>query len=617
MGIDPLGAALGSASLFFVVYDTCSRLYQGCQDIRYFGRDVILESMKIRNLMSDLDIIMETKATDMQEPPDLDDAEHRVTKEIIRHLRIISTYFQACNDIIQDSLRVSQGVPFMVGSTTLGSSRTTRKASELSIKVSNPPASKTPGMGAVTDKSKKHFGIPSLLARRSSKQRTEVRAGSPLDQTSNQISSNAPQAAICSPLNSSAATSGLKLPCIHVVSSEDAETQQAWAGANWWTLLKWTDHDRLRLKSSVEDLRTAIHDFRDYIELRRPIHPGAVLALPSEIVNIHRVPHLDPAMLRELHVALRRVNSSASAGSKVLSLSIVNSCQDNRDVLGEFPGMAGKLRRDSRVTFLQKHDDGASCTFLAIESGAEPLEGAQVRVIDDLSAVRCPDPADLVDSDRYVQCGNVAPLPEDEFHHELFAEIRPWQCVQSLSEYLDDSASAALLSLEVIVKLFRAMLLAYLDFEKLRGSCRYPRLEDYRTYQRPSYTSDSVLMQNASEQPWENPYWACGLGSPGPIRTPGASRQTVAPDEPVVRLGLVLFQLASRSKDIMAAAPGGVEKNWLRLQSEALRALHNVQAVCGVAVGAVVEACLLSNAQTERKTLCECLVKLNKIEAEF
>ncbi|PPJ57940.1 hypothetical protein CBER1_09718 [Cercospora berteroae] len=392
MGIDPLGAALGSASLFFVLYDTCGRLYQGCQDVKYFGRDVILESMKLRSLMSDLDIIMDTKATDMQEPPDLDDVEHRVTKEIIIHLRIISTYFGLCHDIIQAALKISRGIPFTVESTMLKSSYSTHGVSEISFDSSDPQPSKTTRPNSITGKSRKHLRVPSFFARRSSKKKSDVRADSPLDQTIDQGSSDTVGVAVSSPPKLSS-TSGLKVPVVHAVSSEDTK----------------------------------------------------IFALRFTI----------------------SATTSSCGGPYIL----------------------------------------------AIESGSEPLEGAEVKVIGDMSAVRCPKPTELVGSDRYVRCGNFTAQPGDKFHHEIFAELRPWQCVHSLSEYLDDSASAALLSLEVIVKLFGTIPLAYLDFEKLRSSCRYPRVEDYRTYRRPLYTNDPVLMQHPA-----NSHGTIHIGPAGLVR---------------------------------------------------------------------------------------------------
>ncbi|CAK1366753.1 unnamed protein product [Cercospora beticola] len=466
------------------------------------------------------------------------------------------------------------------------------------------------------EKSKKHLRLPSILNRRSSSKEREARKDSHDNELGNQDPSIASAAAANYSLDLTTSISDLKGQFAYPVSTHDPESQCVRAKASTLTLLKWSDHNHLALKAGVGDLRTAINDLRDYVELRRPINPGAVLALQSESTGMNYVPNLEPALVKGIHEAIKRVNASPISRAKILSLSIANSCQDNRHVLGEFPGMSNKLRRDSSVTFLQRHDADAACTFLAIESDTEPSLLAQTAAIDDLSALKPPIPVDFADQDRYIWCGSVTAQSGELFHHEIYMEVERWKHAKSFSELLDDPESAASLSPEMIPKLFRVILLAYLDFQELRSSCRYPRLEDYHTYQYPVYTNDRISTQVPSEQPWENPYWACGLGSPNLIRIPGASRPTVAADEPVVRLGLVLFQLASRSKKIMAATPTGSEKNWLRLQRDALRAIQNVQDVCGVAIGTIVEACLLSNAQTEHKTLCECLLKLNKIEAE-
>lgn len=76
MAIDPVRVALGSASLFFVLYDTCDRLYQGCQKMRYFGEGLLQERMIINCLMSSLSVIMDTKTIDMRAPTDLNNPDH-------------------------------------------------------------------------------------------------------------------------------------------------------------------------------------------------------------------------------------------------------------------------------------------------------------------------------------------------------------------------------------------------------------------------------------------------------------------------------------------------------------------------------------------------------------
>lgn len=100
MPVEPVGISLAAVSLFFQVYDNCRRLYDGFENIRRFGREAGLQLARLQVIQWDLDTLMETKTDHLRFPPDLDDVNHPVTKQIIQHLRIILTYFKSCNKII-------------------------------------------------------------------------------------------------------------------------------------------------------------------------------------------------------------------------------------------------------------------------------------------------------------------------------------------------------------------------------------------------------------------------------------------------------------------------------------------------------------------------------------
>jgi hypothetical protein len=98
--MDVGGVGLGTVSLFFAVYDNCRRLYVGYETLRHFGKDMRLLHARLKVLEWDLDTLMETRTNEMRHPPDLDNRNHPVTKEILLHLSIILTYFENCNKVI-------------------------------------------------------------------------------------------------------------------------------------------------------------------------------------------------------------------------------------------------------------------------------------------------------------------------------------------------------------------------------------------------------------------------------------------------------------------------------------------------------------------------------------
>lgn len=101
--------ALGAVSLFFQTYDNCRRLYDSLEELRHFGKDLRMSCARLRAIQWDLDALMEIRTTALRNPPDLDNQNHPVTKQILLHLTIILTYFTNCTKILEATYSKSDG----------------------------------------------------------------------------------------------------------------------------------------------------------------------------------------------------------------------------------------------------------------------------------------------------------------------------------------------------------------------------------------------------------------------------------------------------------------------------------------------------------------------------
>jgi hypothetical protein len=401
------------------------------------------------------------------------------------------------------------------------------------------------------------------------------------------------------------------------LSMQDEESQRLRTEARWWTMVKWADHNKGALEAEINRLTGSVTAFRQYLEIRELRNPGRILAVDSSIVRDSYVPRMPPNAVRELHDALKSINSGPTMFAS-FSLSISESCDSNRRAIEGCPGLQEIMNPGSKMFFLQKEAivNAEESTFVAIEQCDVPAPGLQrhepVTCVD---AMKPREQSFCISG--YSSCGLIESKPPGSAFHHVLVETNSWRISSSFADYLDEERIRRLLTPVTLVDIFRTLLTAYLDLEKIRESCRYPRIEDYKTYVHPEYSADQTVASASVDTSWQMPYWACGLGTPLPRRIPGASREEREPDEAVIRLGLVLFQLGSSSKSIMAPGSSGLPKPWRNLKLEALNRFEEVSRLCGSVLANIVQTCLLANAQTEKEAVCSCLISLENLRTEL
>lgn len=377
-------------------------------------------------------------------------------------------------------------------------------------------------------------------------------------------------------------------------------------------MVKWADHNKTALETEIDRLRDRVRDFRQTLELRAPLGPERVLDIDSTAAHADYVPRMPPDALLEVHEALKSINRRSLEPAS-FSLSIAESCESNRRAITDFPSMESALMPRSNVFLLQKQESNTESTLMIVEGFSTDTTNLQEppRLVNAESIVR---PARCDTVANYVSCGFVASVGRNDIEHQVFVETQAWVTSGTFSDLLEQGQTQALLTPPKLVEVFETILIAYLDFEKVRNYCRYPRLEDYKTYLHPQYRDDLNIAETSTDLTWRVPYLSCGLGTPQPRRIPGASKEDREPDEAVIRLGLVLFQLGSHSKEILIPDAAASVKPWRTLKLEALNRFHEVTNICGLALANVVEACLLANARTEKKTVISCLSKLENLK---
>lgn len=399
------------------------------------------------------------------------------------------------------------------------------------------------------------------------------------------------------------------------LSMQDEDSRRLRTEASWWTLITWADHNKDALEGEINRLTGSVTAFRQYLEIREPRNPGRLVAVDTSRVRDSYVPRMPPEAVEELHGALKSINEDTKIAAS-FSLSIAESCDSNRRAIEDFPDVKGVLRPGSRMFFLQKDLDDEQSAFVAIEQYDAPVEDQHAAMtLTDIRSIAPPEQSTRASD--YTSCGIIGAQSGLAHCHHVFTETRAWRVSDTFRDYLDTEQRRRLLTPEALMDIFQTLLTAYLDLEKVRDSCRYPRLEDYKTYMHPSYDSDRNVAAGAVDTSWQMPYWSCGFGKPLPRRIPGASREEREPDEAVVRLGLVLFQLGSGSKSILAPGPAGSPKQWRNLKLEALNRFEEVSTACGMVLANIVQACLLANARTEKEALCSCLASLENLRTEL
>jgi hypothetical protein len=398
---------------------------------------------------------------------------------------------------------------------------------------------------------------------------------------------------------------------------QDGESRRLRTEAHWWTMVKWADHNKNALEAEIKRLTKSVTAFRQYLEIREPRSPGRILAVDSSIARNTYVPRMPLNAIRELHDALKGINSGPTMFAS-FSLSIAESCDSNRRAIEAFPELRERMSPGSKMFFLQKESivDVEESIFVAIEQCDAPASGLQENEpVTCVGAIKPPEQSGCISG--YSSCGLIGPKPPGNPFHHVFVEEKTWRTSSSFADYLDEEQPLRLLTSRTLVDIFQTLLTAYLDLENIRESCRYPRLEDYKTYIHPEYSADQNVASASADTNWQMPYWSCGLGTPLPRRIPGASREGREPDEAVIRLGLVLFQLGSGSKSIMAPGESGSPKQWRNLKLEALNKFEDVSRKCGLVLANIVQVCLLADAQTEKEAVCSCLISLENLRTEL
>lgn len=365
--METVGVALGTVSLFFQVYDACRRLYDGYENLRHFGKDMGLLLARIQIIEFDLDTLMMTKTNDLLKPPDVLDENHPVTKQVLRHLKVIRTHFKNCKKIIARTLRTPQTVVLGHGmgpgilTTALENSPRMFTEDDGTISILNtekapitpplvsPYASKSPVSNAVTPTKPKHkhSWLNKFLRMKLSGKSSEhsgANCASPTPTQSN------PSTVIPSELaatgwdngNPKAQRIGLEDPLSAGFSIQDAASRKVRAEARMWILVKWTDHNKDLLEKEIDRLRDSERDFRQSLELREPHDLQRALDLATPSAPTSCVSKLPPMAVLDVHEALKSIQNP-SATSASFSLSIAKSCESNRRALADFPGMKNSL----------------------------------------------------------------------------------------------------------------------------------------------------------------------------------------------------------------------------------------------------------------------------------
>ena len=369
------------------------------------------------------------------------------------------------------------------------------------------------------------------------------------------------------------------------------------AGNNFYRRCQWADNDREQLLNIVVELRRCNNDLDALVRLKVPDDPTQILRVPNP--DRQQIRHIEifQHALKRVHETVMSVNSPA--GSKgyqsVLDVQVVEDPEQPKADLTECASRL-RLRSETWVFVLQAHTEGwtkaqkrSILTYAEVNKSLESTESNLPEWIEMINSL----PSALSDLEilpghlPYGVLGAVSRIgsPADR-HHLFYSAEYAWNTETTLQDVLDHENFETRLTLQQRLQLARLVALSFLYFGKISSSTTiYPRPERLRFYQ-----VEGQNMPWVENEPFVlNPYVSIGFGSAKTNRvvgsSSGAARQM---SNPVVELGLVLFQVGSCSKLNYGSGLEGVRK----AKKEALRQIRKLDVRCGGHFAEVVQLCL-------------------------
>lgn len=385
-----------------------------------------------------------------------------------------------------------------------------------------------------------------------------------------------------------------------------------------WIHIKWAHHIRDELEKCIQDMGITVDILQKILTLRELKRPQEVLQPKSTPSLTSRKAPRDQEWIKDLHLALGRLQKQSPHPPRTLSLALLEdgvelweqAKEDQPDLHLQENGMMVWLQ-------LEDKDQPALSTFLMIETtdawSSKAYSAAPLPTLADLSQPS-PSTAETENRSYFQTWGTLPSLRDSPLTHTVFAETSQWQRKFTLRDIVQRPDAATMLTRRTLTALTQQLLLGYRRLMLLTYTCSNLR-SDNIAYYRPAGTEIDL-----TDPDWLlHPYMTCGFGSSAPERRPGVQSGPLKdPEAAIVEIGLVLFQLGSQRVVEYDTRTAKVMLPTLRrAKREALNSLNVVEGSHGAKFADVVSACLQAKASNALDVTEAALATLTGLKDEI
>lgn len=354
--------------------------------------------------------------------------------------------------------------------------------------------------------------------------------------------------------------------------------------------MKWAHHYLKELREAIANIERTVTVLRDIITLRSPQEPQKLLREPK----IEQ--RLENQTIRKLYSNLHQTLREANRRSKrpvTFTISVLGDLEANWNLLDDSTALP--LRRGSVAFWLQMHDSLEASNFLMaevqLEAETTTFGTPDLKPIDFLDVL--PERVQNGPALDYFEWGSLRPKYAVDDRVHLFLHGASWRKTRTLHEVLAEKTLNSRLKNTEIIELCQNILTAHSNLAEVRISRSNTRLESYVFYE----CQDEQNPETHGELDVRNPYLDFGFGRQLDGRKPGVSHSSFKhSDGSIIELGLVLFQLVTRTVFVYAASNGStrLDRSMVDAKNRALQVLrlHDIDDQFGPVMSPIVESCL-------------------------
>lgn len=379
-----------------------------------------------------------------------------------------------------------------------------------------------------------------------------------------------------------------------------------------WIRLTWTLHDKPEMEKAISRIRDAVRDLRDLLALRASRESHKII--PENVIATTLQAQTNP--MRSLYMNLHRALCEANKRSKrpaSFAICALEDVENNWNRLDNKTKL--RLRLGCAALWLQMHVGAEESTFWMAEvrfpERNTMSHGIDLPLIKSLDELPPFDSAN--DAEEHYEVGALLNKFDSTDKIHVFAHTNPCRRQRTLREILAGDDSRSKLSDVEILRLCLTIVVAHENMTEVRKTTMDTCLDSYVFYQ----SRDSSCEESVRDFDVTYPYLQFGFGQPSTCskKMGLATSSFKQPDASIVKLGMVLIQVAARE-----SIPGIYQNDSTigsRAQSLIERTLEKIDFRYGDGLTSAIDACLKGNSRTETELVHKTTWMLKQLQDSF